>query len=52
MNRNIIIPVVALLVLIAKQISGVELNDVQVDIIVEGVLGIAAIIGIFMNPKR
>jgi uncharacterized membrane protein len=51
-NRNIIIPTVALLALVVKQISGVELDNVQIDIIVEGILGVAAIIGIFTNPKR
>lgn len=52
MNRKILLPTVALFALVVKQISGTELDNVQIDIIVEGILGVAAIIGIFMNPKR
>lgn len=52
MNRKILLPFVSLIALLVKQVSGVELNNEQTDIIVEGILGVAAIIGIFMNPKR
>lgn len=52
MNKALIIPVVALVALMVKQLSGVELQEEQIDIIVEGILAIATLSGIFMNPKK
>ncbi len=52
MNRKILFPTVALIALLVKQISGIELDNVQIDVIVEGILGVSAIVGIFMNPKK
>jgi len=52
MNRTILIPVIALLALIIKEVSGVELDSLKIDIIIEGILGLVGIVGIFMNPKK
>jgi uncharacterized membrane protein len=51
LNRKILIPAVALIALMVKEIGGIELSDAQINVIVEGILGVTAIVGIFMNPK-
>ena len=52
MNRKLILPIVALIALSVKQIGGIELEQEQIDVIVEGILAIATLSGIFMNPKK
>jgi hypothetical protein len=51
LNRKLLLPIAALIALIAKEIGGIELSDAQVNVLVEGILGVAAFIGLFMNPK-
>ena len=51
MNRKLLLPIAALIALIAKEIGGIELSDAQINVLVEGILGVAAFIGLFMNPK-
>ena len=51
MNRKLILPIVAMIALLAKEIGGIELDDAQINVLVEGILGVAAFIGLFMNPK-
>jgi hypothetical protein len=52
MNRKILLPVVALICLLTKELIGVEFDNAQIDILTEGVLAIATLTGIFMNPKK
>ncbi len=52
MNRKLLIPIVALIALMVKEFTGTELGEQQIDIIVEGVLAIATLSGIFMTPKK
>jgi uncharacterized membrane protein len=52
MNRKLLIPVFAVLALLLKEIGGIHLDDSQIDIMIEGILGVTAIVGIFMNPKK
>lgn len=52
MNKALILPIVALLALAMKQISGYEYSQTEVDIIVEGILAITTLIGIFMTPQK
>ena len=51
MNQKLLLPIAALIALIAKEIGGIELSDAHVNVLVEGILGVAAFIGLFMNPK-
>lgn len=52
MNKALLIPIIALLALIAKQAFGYELSQVEIDIVIEGVLSIVTLVGLFMNPKK
>lgn len=52
MNRKLLLPIVALIALMVKEIGGIELSDAQINVLVEGILGVAAFIGLFMNPKK
>jgi uncharacterized membrane protein len=52
MNKQLLIPIVALVVLMVKQFTGVEFTTEEVDIILQGVLGIIIAIGFFTNPKK
>lgn len=52
MNRKILIPAVALIALLLKEVGDINLSDAQINVIVEGLLGVTAIVGIFMNPKK
>ena len=52
MNRKILLPIAALICLLAKELGGVELDNQQVDVLIEGILAIATLVGIFMTPKK
>lgn len=52
MNRKLLLPIVALICLLSKELGGVEFDNQQIDILIEGILAIATLIGIFMNPKK
>ena len=51
-NRAIILPIVALIVLIIKSAFGVELGTEAQDIIADGILGIITLVGILLHPKK
>lgn len=51
MNKKLLLPIVALIVLLSKELSGIEFNNQQIDILTEGILAITTAIGLFMNPK-
>lgn len=52
MNKTLIIPIVALFALIIKHSFGFELPQAELDVIADGVLSIATMAGLFMQPKR
>ncbi len=52
MNKKLIVPIVALIVLLSKESLGVEFDSKEIDVIVEGLLAISVVFGIFTNPKR
>lgn len=52
MNRTILLPIIALLALFAQRLFHIEWSDQDMQIISDGLLSIAAMIGIFMNPKK
>lgn len=52
MNKALIVPIVALIALSVKQIGGIEIGQEQLDIIVNGILAITTLAGIFMHPTN
>lgn len=51
-NRNLILPIIALIIMYMKSVAGVQLPDETADIITDATLAILALIGIFTNPKQ
>jgi uncharacterized membrane protein len=52
MNRQLLIPIVALICLLAKEIGGFELDNEQIDVLTEGVLALWILVGFFLSPKK
>lgn len=51
-NRNLIIPIAALIALYCKSVAGIDIPDDTANIITDAALSILALIGIFTNPKK
>ncbi len=52
MNKQLLIPIIALVLLMVKQLTGIQFTTEEVDVIIEGVLAIVVAIGFFTNPKK
>lgn len=52
MNKNLLVPIIALFGLTIKNVFHIELSQADIDIIVDGVLSIITLYGIFMHPKK
>ena len=52
MNKALIAPIVALALLLAKQTFGVEFDSETQNAIVDGVLALITLAGIFMHPNK
>jgi uncharacterized membrane protein len=52
MNRKLLFPIVALVALMVKEFTGIELAEQQIDVIIEGILAIAVLSGVFMTPNK
>jgi len=51
-NKNILLPIVAALLLIIKQLTGFEFMNLDAEAITEASLAIFTMIGIFMHPTK
>lgn len=51
MNKQLLIPIAALFVLVLKQYFGYELTDETIDVVTNAMLAIVTLMGIFMHPK-
>jgi uncharacterized membrane protein len=51
MNKAILAPIVAAVLLLVKQLTGYEGPGETADIITNAVLGIIALVGVFMEPR-
>lgn len=51
-NKQIIVPIAALVSLILKSNFGIVLSDGDMDTVVNGVLAIVGLFGVFMHPKK
>jgi uncharacterized membrane protein len=52
MNKAIIAPIVAAVLMLIKQLFGIELPSEAVDTITNGVLAIVMLAGIFIDPRK
>jgi multisubunit Na+/H+ antiporter MnhF subunit len=51
-NKAIILPIVAVLFMMLKVVSGFEISDAAVDMTTDAILSIIALIGIFTHPVK
>lgn len=51
-NPKIILPIVALIVMIAQEATGLKFDQTELQIINDGILSIIALSGIFTNPNK
>lgn len=51
MNKKLLLPLVALAGLTIKQVYNIELSAQEIDLVVDGILALLTLFGIFMEPK-
>lgn len=51
-NKGLILPIVALVILYLKSVAGIQLPDETADIITDATLSILTLIGIFTHPTK
>ncbi|CAB4128025.1 hypothetical protein UFOVP103_14 [uncultured Caudovirales phage] len=51
-NKALIAPIVAVVFMMLKATSGFQIDDATLDVVVNAVLSIIAIIGVFANPTK
>ena len=52
MNKALIAPIIAMAVLVVKEVFAVDISDDLVNKITEGVLALIVLFGFFVNPKK
>lgn len=52
MNKALILPIVALIVTLIKQTTGIQFDDDFSNILTDGLLAIFMMAGFFMQPKK
>jgi uncharacterized membrane protein len=52
MNKMILIPIIALVLMTVQKVLGFEFSTEELQIINDGLLAIAVLIGILTNPKK
>lgn len=52
MNKTIIAPIIALVLLLVKQLTGFEFTQPEIDVLTDGVLAVTALVGIIINHKK
>jgi uncharacterized membrane protein len=51
-NKALIAPIIALVLIYCKSVAGIELPDDTADIVTDAVLSIIALVGIFTKPTK
>lgn len=51
LNPKLILPVVALLIMVIQNATGLKFDETQLQVVNDAVLSIIALLGIFTNPK-
>ncbi len=52
LNPKVILPIVALIIMLGQEATGIKFDEVQLQIINDAVLSIIALSGIFTNPIK
>lgn len=52
LNPKIILPIIALIVMIGQEATGIKFDQVELQIINDAALSIIALSGIFTNPNQ
>lgn len=52
MNKALILPIVSLVAIVVKQITGYDFDDATINTITDAILSVIVLIGIFMHPKK
>ncbi len=52
LNPKVILPIVALIIMLGQEATGIKFDEVQLQIINDAVLSIIALSGIFTNPTK
>lgn len=52
MNKLLIIPIVSLAIMIFQRSFNLTFSDTEIQTIVEGILSILVLLGIFADPKK
>lgn len=51
-NKQLLVPIVALVIMYCKSVAGIQLPDETADIITDATLSILTLIGIFTHPTK
>jgi uncharacterized membrane protein len=52
MNKAILVPILALAVLIIQRVVGFQFSSVELQVINDGLLSLAVLLGILTDPKK
>ena len=52
LNAKIILPIIALIIMMVQEATGLKFNESELQIINDGILSIIALSGIFANPNK
>jgi uncharacterized membrane protein len=52
MNKQLLIPIVALTALVLKHTFNYEMPQAEMDTIADGILALVTLVGIFMKPNK
>lgn len=51
-NKAILFPIIAALILIIKQITGLQFENLDVEALTDGTLAVLTLVGIVMHPTK
>ncbi len=52
LNPKVILPIIALIIMLGQEATGLKFDETQLQIINDGILSIIALSGIFANPNK
>lgn len=52
MNKIILVPIIALCILFAQKVIGFEFTSEEMQIVNDGILSLAVLLGILSDPKK
>lgn len=51
-NKALLVPVIALIALLIKQVAHIEIGHEQMDVIIDGILAVITLVGMVMQPHK